>query len=57
MLVRNLDRGDWKLLEEYLKLNVGLDLSHSMCPECSDKLYGGQDWYDKRRDEIIGKKK
>ena len=50
-------KGNWKLLEEYLEINVGLDVSHGMCPECSDKLYGGQEWYEKNRDKIIGEKK
>ena len=43
--------GDWKPLEEYLAQNVGLDLSHGICPECSDKLYGDQEWYKENRDE------
>ena len=47
-------KGDWKPLEEYLKLNVGLDVSHGMCQECSDKLYGGQEWYDMaKKDENL----
>ena len=43
--------GDWKPLEEYLARNVGLDLSHGICPECSDNLYGDQEWYKENRDE------
>jgi DNA-binding NtrC family response regulator len=47
--------GDWKPIEEYLAQNVGLDLSHGICPECSDNLYGDQEWYKKNRDEILEK--
>ena len=41
----------WEPLEEYLARNVGLDLSHTICPKCSDKLYGDQEWYKEIKDE------
>ncbi len=52
---KGIGNGDWKPLEEYLARNVGLDLSHGICPECSDNLYGDQEWYKKNRDEILDK--
>jgi len=39
------DKGYWNQLEEYLKMHSEAEFSHSLCPECSDKLYGDEDWY------------
>lgn len=39
------DKGYWNQLEEYLKMHSNAEFSHSLCPECSDKLYGDEDWY------------
>ena len=39
------DRGYWNRLEDYLKTHINLSFSHSICPECADKLYGNEDWY------------
>lgn len=42
------DKGYWNLLETYLEQHSEASFSHSICPECSDKLYGHADWYKKR---------
>jgi len=39
------DSGYWNLLEIYLEKHSDASFSHGVCPECSDKLYGDQDWY------------
>jgi len=39
------DKGYWNLLESYIEKHSHASFSHSMCPECSDKLYGDEDWY------------
>nr|WP_320194008.1 PAS domain-containing protein [uncultured Desulfobacter sp.] len=43
------DQGYWNVLESYIQKHSEVSFSHSMCPECSDKFYGDQDWYIKRK--------
>ena len=45
------DKGYWNQIESYIHKHSDAEFSHGICPECLDKLYGGQDWYKK------GKKK
>jgi C4-dicarboxylate-specific signal transduction histidine kinase len=39
------DKGYWNQIESYISNHSSAEFSHSLCPECSDKLYGDQDWY------------
>jgi len=39
------DKGYWNILESYIQKHSAAKFSHSTCPECSDKLYGNEDWY------------
>lgn len=39
------DKGYWNILESYIQKHSNASFSHGMCPECSDKLYGEEDWY------------
>jgi two-component system, response regulator PdtaR len=39
------DQGYWNILELYIEKHSEGKFSHSMCPECLDKLYGDEDWY------------
>ena len=39
------DTGYWNLLESYLEEHSEASFSHSLCPECSDKPYGNEEWY------------
>jgi len=39
------DQGYWNILESYIQKHSEASFSHGMCPECSDKLYGNEDWY------------
>jgi hypothetical protein len=43
------DKGYWSQIESYIRLHTDADFSHSLCPDCADKLYGDQDWYIKRK--------
>lgn len=47
------EKGAWSQLESYIGENSEAKFSHSMCPDCSDDFYGGQDWYVemKKKDE------
>ena len=39
------DKGYWNRIESYIETHSDASFSHGMCPECSDKLYGNEDWY------------
>jgi len=39
------DQGFWKKIESYISEHSETEFSHSICPECSDELYGNEDWY------------
>lgn len=43
------DKRYWNRIESYIETHTKASFSHSMCPECSDKLYGDQDWYINRK--------
>ena len=42
--IRDLE-GMWASIEEYLNDHSEAELSHSLCPACTEKLYGKEDWY------------
>jgi PAS domain S-box-containing protein len=42
------DNGYWNQIEDYIKEHTEIEFSHSICQECSDKLYGDQVWYQRR---------
>jgi len=42
------DNDYWQEVEKYLRAHTNVQFTHGICPDCSDKLYGGQDWYEKR---------
>ncbi|MCF8067445.1 MAG: transporter substrate-binding domain-containing protein [Desulfobacterales bacterium] len=39
------DKGYWNQIEVYIEKHSEAEFSHGMCQECSDKLYGDEDWY------------
>ncbi len=39
------NKGYWNSLEAYFQKHSHVSFSHGMCSECSDALYGGEDWY------------
>ncbi len=39
------DDGYWSQLEQYFSSRSDVLFSHGLCPDCSDALYGNQDWY------------
>ena len=46
------DAGYWNILESYIQKHSDAKFSHGMCPECSDELYGKEDWYiEMKKDE------
>ena len=43
------DKGYWNNLESYIEKYSEASFSHGLCPECSDEMYGNQNWYIKGR--------
>ena len=43
------DKGYWNNLEAYIESHSDVLFSHGLCSECSDELYGDQEWYIKSK--------
>ena len=43
------DKGYWNQIESYIERHSDAAFSHGMCPECSDELYGNENWYIKMK--------
>jgi PAS domain S-box-containing protein len=43
------DKGYWNQLESYIEHHTNAAFSHGMCPECSDKFYGHENWYKRMK--------
>ncbi len=39
------DKGYWNNLETYIQTHSEASFSHGLCSDCSDELYGNEDWY------------
>ena len=50
------DKGYWNQIEGYIQTHSEAKFSHSMCPECSDELYGKEDWYIEMKNKEKQKK-
>lgn len=44
------DKGAWKQVEAYVATHSYASFTHSLCEECSEELYGDQEWYKNRGD-------
>lgn len=52
--IRN-DQGFWEQVEHYLAQHTDIELSHGLCQECADALYGNEDWYKTRKQKLAEK--
>ena len=43
------DKGYWKQIETYISAHSEAEFSHGMCPDCSEKIYGNETWYKKKK--------
>lgn len=43
------DKGFWNSLEGFIEEFSVTEFTHSLCPECSDALYGSEGWYNKMK--------
>lgn len=41
------DEGYWSQIESYLKKHTLVEVSHGLCPECAEQMYGDEPWYPK----------
>lgn len=41
------DKGYWNTLESYLQRHSEMSFTHGLCAECSDEMYGNEEWYVK----------
>ncbi len=39
------DKGYWNQIESYIEKHSSAQFSHSICDECTEKLYGDETWY------------
>lgn len=43
------DKGYWNQIETYIEKHSDAQFSHGLCQDCMEKLYGGQDWYRRKK--------
>jgi len=48
------DKGYWNQIEQYISDHANVEFSHGICPECSEKSYGKQQWYIKMKKRQMG---
>jgi PAS domain S-box-containing protein len=48
------DKGYWTLLESYIEKHSHASFSHSLCPECCERMYGRESWYDRWKNRKEG---
>jgi len=42
------DRGYWNQIEKYISEHSEAVFSHALCPECIEKLYGHEEWFQNK---------
>ena len=47
------DKGYWNQIEAHIEKYSNAKFSHGMCPGCSDKLYGKEDWFNNHSFPIL----
>lgn len=45
------DRGYWNKIESYIQSRSEAQFTHSLCPECMEKLYGKEEWFENPEDK------
>ena len=43
------DKGDWNQIEKYISEHSEALFSHSICPDCTENLYGHENWFKRNR--------
>jgi hypothetical protein len=42
-------KGYWNQIESYIREHSEAEFSHGLCEECTEKLYGDEDWYKRMK--------
>ena len=45
------DKDHWTNVERYIQENSQALFSHSLCPSCTEELYGEMEWYKKKKNK------
>ena len=45
------DSGYWNQIEMYIESHTDAFFSHGICPDCNEKLYGKEKWFQKTKDK------
>lgn len=45
------DQGYWNRMESYIAKHSKAEVTHGICPECLEKLYGDEKWYIKMKEK------
>lgn len=45
------DKGDWYSPNKYFNEKSSVKVTHGICPECTENLYGDQPWYKRRKEK------
>lgn len=45
------DKGYWNHLEAHIQKHSYATFSHGICPNCSDEMYGKEDWYQEMKNK------
>jgi len=45
------DKGYWNNVESFIEKRLDTSFSHGLCPDCTDQLYGGEQWYIQMKKE------
>ena len=45
------DEGFWKQIEIYIEKHSDAMFSHGLCPDCSNEIYGNEDWFKNMENE------
>ena len=49
------DKGDWRVLESYIRQHSEAEFSHGICPDCAEELYGDEPWYREHMEKEKGR--
>jgi len=49
------DKGYWQQVDHYISDHTDAEISHSLCPDCAEELYGDQEWFKKSKNKEIKK--
>ncbi|GEM_PF-2839887 len=44
------DQGYWSQIEKYILEHSDALISHGICPECAEELYGNEDWFQQKKE-------